>query len=162
MLYLCADATWPVRASSRAQTTGVTPVRHDDSVTVLRKLEWNTIAPVTLSKITVVKILKLTWSISSKSRAIIFFNSDTFLWKWRIVSRPKVGTWRNLHGITISSATESAMTNKLSHRRSSSAKTVPLRLCTMRSKWMKIDFQTPNSNSCNKSTTSMKKKSKPV
>ena len=106
--------------------------------------------------------LSCCWCISSKSRATIFFKSDTFFWEWWIVSQPKVGTWQNLCGTPVSSATEFAMANKLSHLQSSSAKTVPLRLFTMWSKCMKIDFQTPSSNSCSKSTTSMRKKSKPA
>lgn len=38
----------------------------------------------------------LTWRISSKSRAASFFNSDMLFANLRIVSLPKLGTWRNL------------------------------------------------------------------
>ena len=140
--YLCVMTTWQQACKNRNRLS--------------------TTAPTLLSRTTIMKIPTLTWSTSSKSQAAIFFNSDIFLQKRRMVSQPKVGTWQKLHNTIISSATESAMVNELSHRRSSSAKTVPLRLTIMRSKWMKIAFQTPSSNSCNKSTTSMRKKSKPV
>ena len=56
----------------------------------------------------------------------------------------------------------STTANRSAYRRSSSASTEPLRLSTMRNKCIKMDFQTPSSNSCSRSTTSIRKKLKPV
>ena len=48
------------------------------------------------------------------------------------------------------------------HRQSSSDNTSPFRLSTIQSKWTKTAFHTLSSNSCKRSTTSMRKKLKPV
>jgi hypothetical protein len=95
---------------------------------------------------------------SSKSRAAIFFNSDTFRPNRRIVPHPKVGIWRYL---------ESALSNLTSvicrsYRRSSSASLSPFTLSNILNRCMNTAFHTPSSNSCKRSTTSIKKKSNPV
>ena len=102
------------------------------------------------------QVLTLTCSTSSKSQAANLLSSETFLWKHQMVSWPKVGTWWNLHHVQ----DKSPIANNSSHRWSRSANTDPLRLPSMQSKWIKMDFQTPSSNSCSKSTTSIRKKSK--
>lgn len=82
-----------------------------------------------------------TWRISSKFRAASFFIPETFSPKRRIVDRPKVGI---------------SLYRWLSLWTAVSPCTIRIRI-----KWEKTDFQTPNSNSCIKSTVNIWNKFNP-
>lgn len=91
---------------------------------------------------------------SSKSRAANFFIADTLLENRRIVPRPNVGTCRNLiHMLTRLGICIRFQTHLLLN----SATAEPSRAIEykIRMMWMKVAFQTPSSNSCSRSTTSM-------
>ena len=82
-----------------------------------------------------------TWRMSSKFWAASFFILETFSPKRRIVDRPKVGI---------------SLYRRLSIWTAVSPCTTRIHI-----KWVKTDFQTPNSNSCMKSTANIWNKFNP-
>jgi len=92
---------------------------------------------------------------SSKSRAANFFISDTFEGNLRIVPRPNVDIWWYL--ATFMSWFNLSCNSK-TYRRSSSMANIsvpPLAAYRRRMRCVKKVFQTPSSNSCKRSTTSI-------
>ena len=102
----------------------------------------------------------LTCNISSQSRAASFFISDVLRENLRMVSRPKVGTCLYLVN-GCGKFVHSMKQGKIAHRRFSSLSLFPLTDDRMRRRWIKIDGQTPESNSCIISGTNVRYISKP-
>ena len=96
-----------------------------------------------------------TWRMSSKSRAANFFISDTFEGNLRMVPRPNVDIWWYLATLVIQF---NLPCNSKTYRRSSSMTNIsvpPLAAYRRRIRCVKRVFQTPSSNSCKRSTTSI-------
>src|SRR6202451_669852 len=102
--------------------------------------------------------LKATCSKSSKSRAAIFFSSETLDRNFRIVSRPNVAISRYLDHNQHQIQTER---KRQAYRWSSSWSNAGFFADKIRNRWINNAFHTPSSNSCIKSTTNMGKRSNP-
>jgi hypothetical protein len=91
---------------------------------------------------------------SSKSRAASPFNSEQLLENRRMVFLPNTGICRYLSHQNNSWLLHTPLeTQKTSYRRSNSSKRPDGRVSTILNRWINNDRQSPNSNSCIRSTT---------